>query len=197
MKSNHTNADNPSNELVDEMREIITDVNRFLVDWSARFVRCAGQANSSGQPDKVLRQQVAQFLADQKDWKSQKLIEQQQLDAIANQLTEAWIRLESEQRAIQHTGVTALVTRPPESRPDTVVIPIETIPANETISANETVVASEPIIAVAPVSIERLRSPVAASARVARPRDIIPRDAAIRQFEKLKNAMNSTRQSSL
>ncbi len=191
MKSNHTNADNPSNELVDEMREIITDVNRFLVDWSARFVRCAGQANSSGQPDKVLRQQVAQFLADQKDWKSQKLIEQQQLDAIANQLTEAWIRLESEQRAIQHTGVTALVTRPPESRPDTVVSPIETIPANET------VVASEPIIAVAPVSIERLRSPVAASARVARPRDIIPRDAAIRQFEKLKNAMNSTRQSSL
>lgn len=178
MNTNTTNAKHLPQEIVGELQDIIADINRFLLDWSSRAAHIAATKHSIAEPDAALTQQIAQFQAEQQSWESQMRFEKQQLEATANQLTAAWIRLEQEQRGQLQAGTTL---------PSMVLAEQVVAETRDLIDAR-----IYPVQSV----IEPIPSRGVGAERVNRPPDLIPREAAVRQFEKLKHSISSCSSSS-
>jgi len=184
MNPDHTNNEVAAEAILESLQEVISDIDRFMVDWMQRANRCADQLHPERKPDEQLRLQVKEFLTQQRQWESQQKAEQEQLAANAEQLTEAWLRLEAEQRALLQAGNQALplpVPNQPERR------------VAEQGSAERAGSLDVPYDQSEPQSRSLQQTLQTAIGRVTMPRDVISPDAAIRQFEILKNELLSTR----
>ena len=170
--------------ILESLHDVISDIDSFMFDWQQRFNRCADQMKPSHKPDDQLRRQIKEFQAQQRQWESQRKAEQEQLEANANQLTDAWLRLEAEQRALLQAG-TQVSPLPTATQTDR-----RTVQTQSLDQGNSRVEQCLHAVRAQPDLHEVAR---AANGRVAMPRDVISPDAAIRQFEILKNELSSAR----
>jgi chromosome segregation ATPase len=183
MNSDLTYNEATAEAILDALQDVITDIDQFMFDWMRRFDRCAQQTAATEKPNEQLRQRIKEFQAHQRQWESQRQAEQDQLTANANQLTDAWLRLEAEQRALLQTG--NLNSQSPVTT-HTDRQPTERVP-NDDVDQ----VRAECQSSVSQADYQQTtRVP---NPRVAMPREVISRDAAVRQFEILKNELLSSR----
>jgi hypothetical protein len=187
MNSFETNSEHKARENVASIQRIVADVNRFLIDWIERFEKCASEAAGSQQPDEMLKLQIQEFESCHASWEVQRQAEQASLEQTAQQLTEAWLRLEDEQRALLQSGASPQVgnlASPTMIQPRAGNLQLPTTEQKPGIDHAAGV-------APPPAVVDRSPLPVA-NVRVSLPQDVLPRDVALRQFEKLKNEIKPT-----
>jgi hypothetical protein len=187
MNSFETNSEHKARENPASIRGIVADVNRFLIDWIDRFEKCASEAAGSQQPDEMLKRQIQEFESCHASWEVQRQTEQASLEETAQQLTEAWLRLEDEQRALLQSGASPQVgnlASPTMIQPRAGDLQLPTTEQKPGIDQAAGV-------APPPAVVDRSPLPVA-NVRVSLPQDVLPRDVALRQFEKLKNEIQPT-----
>lgn len=91
---------------VDSLRGIVSEIEGFLDQWMQRFDkllrRCGEPAERAepAEPDAAMRQRIEKFDQEYRQWEEQRQRETEQLHEKAEQLTEAWLQLEAEQRAV-------------------------------------------------------------------------------------------------
>jgi hypothetical protein len=84
--------------IVDALEEVISDIDGFLSQWFQRLSHNADAFHTSAKPDERLRRRVQDLEQDKLRWKANQHSEEQRIHERAEQLTEAWLRLEGEQR---------------------------------------------------------------------------------------------------
>ncbi len=152
----------------------------------------------SKQAADYLQRRIKEFQLEQQRWDSQRTTEQQLLEQKARQLTEAWLRLESEQRALlQSRGANSAfdLRHEPNHQADDGLFKADPIPLEVDVCQPIDQPAAE---LNQQESAEMALSSVQAdlpieSKRVRQPRGVVPRDVAVRQFEKLKHEIQSSR----
>lgn len=87
-------------DAVDTLQSIITDVEEFLTDWAQRLDQCAATFQPDTSADAVLQKRVQEFKNAKSVWEAKRLAEERRIQEKANELTQAWLRLEDEQRAL-------------------------------------------------------------------------------------------------
>ncbi len=194
MNATYDNQETIPADVLDGLQAVISDIDEFMFDWLQRFNRCAEEMQPTDTPDEQLRRRIREFQARQRQWESQQKMEQEQLEANATQLTDAWLRLEAEQRELLQAVSNPLVLvsdRNGERQSPDIARSECSQPQAKECQALESHLADRQ--GVESQGIDRLESRPVHKARVAKPRDVISPDAAIRQFEKLKNELSSSR----
>jgi len=186
MNSSVNNFKTEPSEVLDGARDVVADIDQFLSTWLDRFDRHAERTELTAIPDEHLQRRIRELQWEQRQWETQRKTQQQVLDAKAKQLTDAWLRLESEQRMLLQSG-----------KRET---PIERIPIREDKAPDEPNQCRQNSILQNPIReggapSEPNETPIGPSLAlpIKPPRDVIPRDAAVLQFEKLKQEIESTR----
>ena len=87
-----------SDEIVDALQAIVTDVDAYLSNWCRQLDQCVESRDAETNPDAILQQRYSEFQNEKMRWERQRKLEQQQLQEQAKQLTDAWMRLEDQQR---------------------------------------------------------------------------------------------------
>ncbi len=131
--------------------------------------------HSAGDLENELLRRIEEFQHQQSSWEVRRNAEQEHLEQTAKQLSDAWLALEDEQRLMLRANASSVLVSPK-------------LAARQIQSVEMT---PEPIAtAIEPAA---KRSPISAvNNRVAIPCDLVPRDVAVRQFEKLRNEIRST-----
>jgi len=188
MNPSLTNPKCVPGEMVDAMQNVISDIDAFLSGW---LERSAEQEELTTHPDEHLQRRIQELRSEQQQWETQRIAQQQVLESKAEQLTDAWLRLEAEQRRLLQTGVEnapaelspiregEALAEPNNARPGRSLA----LPAQPN-SDREGETPAEP-------NDGHLGSSLALP--VEPPREIIPRDVAVSQFEKLKTEIESSR----
>lgn len=135
---------------------------------------------SADELDKELTRRIEEFQYQQSTWELRRNAEQEYLEQTAQQLSDAWLALEDQQRLLLRSNAASVLVSP------------ETL-ARQNLSAD---------VRPEPVAMDPSPSPMAeptpamtVNTRVSIPRDLVPRNVAIRQFEKLRNEIQSARRS--
>ena len=172
----------------DSIQQIANDLDRFFGQWIAEF-RARTKRIACASADDQLREQIAEFEAYRDEWEAYRQREQENLEQVARQLSDAWMRLEDEQRAHLKAGASSVNLN---ANPDPVV---DETPDDPTPHAAGRPAAD---IAVADGSdtsrMEKITPDITkrVNDRVAIPVDVIPRDVALKQFEELRNQIVAT-----
>lgn len=203
MNSTLTNPKSVPGEILDVMQNVISDIDAFLTQWLDRSTELAELA---AHPDEHLQRRIQELRSEQQQWENQRIAQQQVLEAKAEQLTDAWLRLEAEQRRLLQTGVSNTPAEPNNARlgrnlalPDEPNFTREReAPAelNNGLLGPSLDLPAEPSPhreGEVPAEPNNVRPGPSLAHPVEPPREIIPRDAAVSQFEKLKNAIEASR----
>jgi hypothetical protein len=97
-RKRENNRTDETDEIVDALQTIVSDVDHYLTNWCRRLDQCVESKDPVTTPDAILQQRYNKFQNEKLRWERQRRLEQQQLQNQAKQLTEAWLRLEDEQR---------------------------------------------------------------------------------------------------
>ncbi len=125
---NMENQNTVSTELQPEaivvaLQAMVADVDGFLSSWLQRIDNSLALANLSPEADEQIRRRISQFQQEKQKWETKRNSEAQQIREQAEQLTEAWLRLEAEQRKfLQQTDPqvsSATIRTPPPKRENT------------------------------------------------------------------------------
>ena len=138
------------------------------------------QGHSAVDRENELQRRIEEFQHQQSSWEVRRNAEQESLEQTAKQLSDAWLALEDEQRSLLGANAVSVLVSPKV--------------ATQQVQAVELTVG--PIVEPIATAVETTPQPTPISnvnTRVAIPRDIMPRDIAVRQFEKLRNEIQSTR----
>ncbi|MDG2223540.1 MAG: hypothetical protein P8L85_19315 [Rubripirellula sp.] len=86
-------------DAVDALHSVVCDVEAFMTDWLER-AQCelAGVDTSAG--NATLRRGFQGLQAEKRQWEAKRRCELEAIEEKANQLTDAWLKLESEQRQL-------------------------------------------------------------------------------------------------
>ena len=118
------NSEVAEDEIFDALQDVISDVDTFMAGWCKRFDQvvssCASPAAVEANPaDANLHDRIKDFQQEQAKWEAKRKLEAERIQEQADQLTEAWLRLETEQRRfLQMKESHPLAT--PERRTDAV-----------------------------------------------------------------------------
>lgn len=82
------------------VQDVVADVADFLSDWMRRFDQHLTDHAMTSTPDAVLRQQMEEFELVRQSWEAKRQAEERRLRESTDQITEAWLRLEDEQRML-------------------------------------------------------------------------------------------------
>ena len=182
----------------DELRKIATDIETYLGKWVVRSRRVIEHGRGSTTSDVAMSTQMQKFEEKQRKWEARRQREMDDIADKAEELTVAWLKLESEQRQFlqmkeswQHRTNQAgnlVATDPSQSTAPTshdepnphVVIP-DAYPAP--VAASPRVPQYAPQVAP--------RSPANAAYGSDRPACGNERDVAIRQFEQLRREVGA------
>lgn len=85
-------------EIVDALQTLVSDVDGFLSCWFQRLDQCVQESEPRTAGDAALKKRYSEFQNEKVRWERQREVEQQQIREQAEQLTDAWLRLEEEQR---------------------------------------------------------------------------------------------------
>lgn len=93
----------PAAAILDALQDVISDVHMFVADWCQRLDHVVASYDPPptvlGQPaDEDLHQRIQDFQQEKHQWESERDVAALQIQEKADQLTEAWLRLEDEQR---------------------------------------------------------------------------------------------------
>ena len=172
--------------IAEALDDVISDIDRFLSLWFKRLSHNADSFQAAAKPDERLRRRMQDFEQEKLRWKAKRHSEQRRIQEKAEQLTEAWLRLEAEQRRFlqikdAHPGsggsrAVAIDTtsRDPAVGPDT-----KTVTA---LVENERTASSQNCVAESQTTTHR--SPV----RTGRSREV-----AVQQFQQLRREIESSR----
>lgn len=179
---------------IDQLTLVMADVESFLEDWLRRLDQLHAIAPS---PDAVLRGRIREFELDRSQWEAKRNRETQDIHEKAAELTNAWLRLEEEQRSFlrsrdskPHLGRTNTADAVSHDADRSNHEPVtETAPADESVSTDHRTPATaerrtavvqdpqeEPITRrTSPLQGQRARAP------------------AVRQFEQLRREIQTIR----
>ena len=85
-------------EIFAALQTIIADVDTFVAHWFEQIDRCVEPSNAAETHDAILRKRVREFQREKRLWEARRETEQQELQEKADQLSQAWLHLEAEQR---------------------------------------------------------------------------------------------------
>ncbi len=183
--------------IVAALEGVISDVNEFLSEFCQRVDQDFASRKSATISEAELRKRLEEFTAEKNHWEANRERDEQRINQKFEQLTEAWLRLEEEQRSFLRTkngSATSAPQRTADSRPDNLAA--QAADESDSISSemgdslrHDT---AEPRNSTERESsmIEQ-RVPVHSSASLSK-----PRESAIRQFQRLKKEIESSRSNS-
>ncbi len=109
--SKHTNMENTSplildgrdgsqspEDIVDELQAIITDVDAFLSNWFRRLEQGSLSCDPTKIPDLILQKRFKELQNERVLLEAKRKSDERQTQEKAQQLTQAWLQLEEEQR---------------------------------------------------------------------------------------------------
>jgi len=170
-------------EIVDALQAMLSDVDGFMVDWFQRLNQQLVACDTVFSPDQKVRQQSERLRREQNEWNLKRDREDEQIQEKFQQLTDAWLRLESEQRKfLQLKNARASVSG--ESPPQHALAQNALAQATESIDARAT---HSPAVAVKPIPTQSVpgspdrQSPEPSSS-----------EHAIRQFQRLRQEIQSS-----
>ena len=149
----------------DDARQVVDDVESYLVGWMARLQRVLDQCHSIAQREAQLIDRTAAIEQQHQQWQAQRQQEMQQIHQGAEQLSAAWQRLESEQR--QWLSARETPQLPPAVAQRSANVPPDPAASNVGVTSGN------------PGS-----APAAAEDR--QPPEGMSRESAVRQFEQLR-----------
>jgi hypothetical protein len=91
-------ASQTPDQIVDALQTIVSDVDAFVSNWFRRLDQCVESCQPGTTPDAILQKRIQDFQNDKTRWEAQRKSDERQIQEQAQQLTEAWLRLEDEQR---------------------------------------------------------------------------------------------------
>jgi len=187
MNARADDIEHPTHKLVSALQDAVTEINRQLADWRSRHEDEADVLDASQSCDESLRRKILQFEQEKRQWQTELAAEQERLEEKAQQLTEAWFRLEAEQLA--------LASRPTES-PRINSPPARREEPDPTPCAGAAGQGSQEQVSVQPVGgdleCDTARPQNFSGSPVSRPPGIIPREVALRQFARLRSELIPT-----
>ncbi|MGB0599156.1 MAG: hypothetical protein ACPGLY_20930 [Rubripirellula sp.] len=86
-----------SEEVVGVLHSVVCDVETFMSDWLRR-AQCELAVTDPIAGNETLRRRFQGFQAEKRQWEAKRQCELEAIEHKANQLTEAWLKLEAEQR---------------------------------------------------------------------------------------------------
>jgi len=156
----------------ESLEQITAELENFLVHWVNRVKLAVGQNPDSPDRYQIMRQLTAEFEAQRRQWSETQKQEAMELEEQAKQLSDAWLRLESERRTEMQS--TQVVQRRVSSQPSSTPPPAETpLQSSPKMSRNAT---------ASPKPISSLSNQSSPS---------LTRQMAIRQLEQLKREVGN------
>ncbi|MGI9471965.1 MAG: hypothetical protein ACR2NZ_10555 [Rubripirellula sp.] len=182
-------------DALDAIQDVVDDVDEYVLEWFKRLNDGLVNDGSSTTSDRDLRARIREFREEKRQWEAKREVQQLELQEKMRQLTDAWLRLEDEQRVLlQRRDSAATSSREKTANRDASrsVEPssksVSTTSAEKTAPSHIATVASS-----APPSQPRAASNDGESKRPAAARVSQPDDAAVRQFQQLRREIESSR----
>ncbi len=173
--------------ILDALQDVISDVEAFLSDLFHRLDHNIAVSDTVAEPDERLRQRIEEFQYEKSQWEAKRKCDAEQFREKADQLTDAWLRLEAEQRKIlQMKEPHAAASR--ERLPASDSAHRDSVGVATAVSAGSDAVAAEPVLGGDQYAIDQQpvkHSPVSHVSR--------SREAAVRQFQRLRREIASSR----
>lgn len=110
-----------SEDVVGVLHRVVCDVETFMSDWLRR-AQCELAASDPIAGKETLRRGFQGLQAEKRQWEAKRQCELQAIEHKANQLTEAWLKLEAEQRELSKPKDKQHRSRRPETAEPTQVI---------------------------------------------------------------------------
>jgi hypothetical protein len=167
--------------ILGSLQTVISDVDLFLSNWCERFDRDIRPDQPSVAPDEPLQVCIEELKVERSNWEAKRKCEARQLEEMANQLTEAWLRLEAEQRSFLQMKEMHLS---PHARQ----------PSSDSVAggAGESPVLDHRV-AFESNSVSRAEPPKKTNRVPTRPGAVSKSQNSIRQFQQLKREIESSR----
>jgi hypothetical protein len=89
-------------QVINAFQTVVADVESFLSEWTVKVQRELASLDLTD-GDQALRQRRQALQEERKRWEAKRQRELDEIEHKANQLTEAWLRLEDEQRRLLQT----------------------------------------------------------------------------------------------
>lgn len=179
-----TEVEAPSHRLVAALQDVATEINQYLSEWRHRQQDAEESWLENPINDESLRRKILQFEQEKRQWQAELTAEQERLDEQARQLTEAWLRLEAEQLAA--------TSRPPESagwHPVAECGGDPELPVAAAMVSQAVEESTRPQPTPCELAGDRVAPTSLSGSPVSRPPGIIPRQVALRQFERLRSEL--------
>ncbi len=173
--------DHSPEEIVDALQTIVSDADAFLSNWFRRLEQCVESCDPRTTPEAILQKRLDDFQNEKNLWEAKRKSDERAIQEKAEQLTEAWLRLEQEQRRFlqmndpqRHAGSERGSTNGVASRP-----------------------AQEDSPAASDVEAAFAEPSPSGDARPTHQPESFPnapaRDSAVRQFQQLRREIESSR----
>jgi hypothetical protein len=165
-------------EIVDALQSMLTDVDGFMVNWFQRLNHQLELDASDSTPDQKLRVRIEEFRREKNEWKLKRDREEEHIKAKFQQLTDAWLNLETEQRKLlqlKNARPSATFESPSPSVPPPTVV-------------TETSIA-QPAEVVTKVESSESNLPFPSQVS----QESVPTENAVRQFQRLRQEIQSRR----
>ena len=168
-------------EIVEQLQNIVSDVDAFLSNWLRRPPQCAESFDPTTTADVILQKRFKELQHEKILLEAKRKSDERQLQEKAQQLTQAWLQLEEEQRkflqmkdpqrpAGHELGLTSSVANRPADA---------TSPAATAVNAprTELSLSGETVASTQTESVPKAQT----------------RDFAVRQFQQLRREIESSR----
>ena len=86
-------------EIVDALQAVVCDLESFMTSWLGRVQQDLASINVSSEGG-ALKQRLQIFQEEKKQWEAKRQRELEEIEHKSNQLTDAWLKLEAEQRQL-------------------------------------------------------------------------------------------------
>ncbi len=100
VEANSGDRDVTPEVILDAIQAVVADVGEFLSDWVHRVDQRAASRCVPATADAALRERMEEFQSMKSYWEAKRKSEEHRLKEKADQLTEAWLRLEDQQCAV-------------------------------------------------------------------------------------------------
>lgn len=191
-------------DALDAIQDVVDDVDQYVLEWFKRLNDglVVADAPAAATTDRELRTRIKEFREEKRQWEAKREVEQHELQEKMRQLTDAWLRLEDEQRLLLQRRESAgsnkeKPTSRTSNRPERTSAPASGTEEVTFQDHREVAVQSEspaprvnssiaPPSQPRPTGSDRNASPSASQATA-------PNDAAVRQFQQLRREIESSR----
>ena len=88
-------------DAIDALQDVVEDFDRYALAWFQRLSDGLVSENSMSASDRELRARVREFREEKRKWQAKREVQHEEIQESMRLLTEAWLRLEDEQRQLQ------------------------------------------------------------------------------------------------